>query len=593
MDRWPRITIVTPSYNQGKYIAETIESVLAQDYPNLEHIVVDGGSTDDTLEILKRYPHLIVISEPDQGQSDAINKGFRLATGEIWGYLCSDDTLLPGALHRVAQEIDPTRGRHVVMGRCRMTDEQGRYTGIEHPSHFESHRRVLEVWKGHMIPQPAVFWTPEVWQRCGGMDVGLKYHMDYDLFCRMSRYYCFHSIDQVLATYRLQPESKTKAWTEADRLEDSIRLSRRYWGSPLSPMYWRLAFSLAVYRFNRVGRARRLHERAQGARRQRQVLLALVYDLVAALLAPEVAFYVGVYPALRRRAKGILRRVLERLADMRGMYPQTAVYLERTDVWGDGWVGPRLVTSRQVGPGAQRIIIRGDVDLRYIRQPFVLTVLIDGQVVGQRHIKQGGRFELDLTLPEPLPAGAHTVEIRSSAWWVPHRIARSGDHRPLAWRAVPQDAVTLCSKDAALIYADHSGKSISAPALLFSEGWHGLEASSLDWWRWTDGAGRMLVLVEQDTDALIRGEVYSIAGPNAMDIIANGQKVATVEVKNDGFHPLDPIRLWLRKGENTVEFISHHPPVTTPTDSRPLAVAVKNMIVEIIDIEEGETESFC
>ncbi|WP_347244518.1 hypothetical protein, partial [Thermogutta sp.] len=230
-----------------------------------------------------------------------------LATGEIWGYLCSDDTLLPGALHRVAREIDPARGRHVVMGRCRFIDEHGRFTGIEHPSHFESHRRVLEVWKGHMIPQPAVFWTPEVWQRCGGMDVSLKYHMDYDLFCRMSRHYRFYFIDQVLATYRLHAESKTDAWTEADRLEDSIRLSRRYWGSPLRPMYWQLALSLAWYRFHRVGRARRLHGKAQEAWRQRRLLPALVYELAAALLAPEVAFYVGIYPALRRRARGILR----------------------------------------------------------------------------------------------------------------------------------------------------------------------------------------------------------------------------------------------------------------------------------------------
>ncbi|WP_347244174.1 hypothetical protein, partial [Thermogutta sp.] len=157
--------------------------------------------------------------------------------------------------------------------------------------------------------------------------------------------------------------------------------------------------------------------------------------------------YVGIYPALRRRARGILRHVLERLTDMRGIYPQTAVYMERTDVWSDGWVGPRLVTSRQVGPGAQRVIIRGEVDLKYIRQPFVLTVLIDGEVVGQQQISQSGRFEIDLTLPEPLPAGEHTVEVRSSAWFVPHRFTRSGDFRPLAWRAASTEEsnVVCCS----------------------------------------------------------------------------------------------------------------------------------------------------
>jgi len=167
MSAYPRISIVTPSYNQGRFLAETIESVLRQDYPNVEHIVVDGMSTDETPEILKRYPHLRVIREPDQGQADAINKGFRIATGEIYAFLNSDDLLLPGALKRVAAEIRPQEGRHVIMGRCRFIDENSRYIGIEHPSHFESFERVLAIWKGHFIPQPAVFWTAEVWQRCG------------------------------------------------------------------------------------------------------------------------------------------------------------------------------------------------------------------------------------------------------------------------------------------------------------------------------------------------------------------------------------------------------------------------------------------
>ena len=174
MDRAPRISIVTPSYNQARYIGLSIESVMAQAYPDVEHIVIDGGSADGTLEVLARYPHLRVVSERDRGHADAVNKGFRLASGRIWAFLNSDDTLVPGALRRVAEEIDPASGRHIVMGRCRFVDELGRPTGIEHPSHFQSHRRVLEVWKGHTIPQPAVFWTPEVWARCGPMDETLR-----------------------------------------------------------------------------------------------------------------------------------------------------------------------------------------------------------------------------------------------------------------------------------------------------------------------------------------------------------------------------------------------------------------------------------
>src|SRR6476659_2826563 len=103
MQTYPKISVITSSYNQGDFIGRTLDSVLAQNYPNLEHIVVDGMSNDQTPEILAKYDHLRVIREPDSGQADAINKGFRAATGDILCFLNSDDTFLPGALRRVAQ----------------------------------------------------------------------------------------------------------------------------------------------------------------------------------------------------------------------------------------------------------------------------------------------------------------------------------------------------------------------------------------------------------------------------------------------------------------------------------------------------------
>ncbi len=435
MEHWPRISIVTPSFNHAKYIVDTIESVAGQDYPNLEHIVIDGASTDGTLEVLGRYPHLTVVSEPDRGHADAVNKGFRLATGEIWGFLNSDDTLLPGALFRVAREIDPGRGRHIVMGRCRFVDEQGRFTGIEHPSHFESHRRVLEVWKGHTIPQPAVFWASEVWKTCGPMDDGLRTAwIDYDLFCRFSRRYRFHAIDQVLAAYRLHSQSKTEQRTDTDRLEDSIGLSRRYWGWPLTPMYWRLALSLALFRFNRVGRARQCLRQTQERWQRGQVLRAVPHALAGGILAPEVAFYVGVYPTLRARATGVWKKALERLGQLGGLLPQTAVYLDRTEAWSDGWVGPRLVIGREAGRPAQAVDLRGWADLRYMSRPLVLTIRVDNEVMGRHRIGESGDFVAHIPFADPLAPGTHTVQVEASAWFVPHRFTRNGDFRPLAWR---------------------------------------------------------------------------------------------------------------------------------------------------------------
>ena len=271
----PRISVVTSSYNQGQFIDATIRSVMAQEYPNIEHIVVDGMSTDSTVDVLRQYPHLHVVRERDNGQADAINKGFRMASGDIFCFLNSDDTLEPGALHRVAQELDPARGRHVVMGRCRFIDESGSFIGVEHPSAFESHRRVLEIWRGHNLPQPAIFWTREVWERCGPLDE-TAYWLDYDLFCRLSRDYVFHFIDQVLANYRLHAESKTVSASERERLESSIAVSRRYWGGLSFQDRLGLAVSYMRFRVDRRQRARRMLSQAKASWRTSSSLPASV-----------------------------------------------------------------------------------------------------------------------------------------------------------------------------------------------------------------------------------------------------------------------------------------------------------------------------
>ena len=442
MEQWPRISIVTPSFNQGHYIAATIDSVLAQQYPNVEHIIIDGGSTDTTLDVLRRYPHLHVISEPDRGHADALNKGFRLATGDIWSFLNSDDTLLPHALHRVAQEIDPQRGRHIVMGRCRFIDEQGRFIGIEHPSQFASHRRVLSIWKGHTIPQPAVFWTPEVWHTCKGMDESVQSSwIDYDLFCRFSRHYHFHVVDQVFATYRLHAASKTGQQTDTARLADCIQISQRYWGSPRTLMYWQLTLSLGWYRCNRLGRARAWLRQAQDDWRHHRRGRALPYALAGGILAPEVAFYSTLYPSLQEAAKGMAKRALHRLAAMRGVYPQTTVYVDHVALWDDGWAGPRLRLVCDAAGGEQVLVLQGVVDLTYMSQPFVLTACVDEKQVGVRQLGESGVVQWHIPLDEPMAPGQHTVEVQASTWYVPHRFTRGGDFRPLAWRV---ESIRLC-----------------------------------------------------------------------------------------------------------------------------------------------------
>src|SRR5262245_40759296 len=137
---WPRVTVVTPSFNQGAFIEETIRSVLLQDYPNLEYLVVDGGSTDSTLEVIKTYEPWIDywVSERDRGQTHAINKGFSRATGEILAWLNSDDTYEPHAIRTVVRHMMAT-GAVVTYGNCNLIDETGARTSVvvQHPGSFE------------------------------------------------------------------------------------------------------------------------------------------------------------------------------------------------------------------------------------------------------------------------------------------------------------------------------------------------------------------------------------------------------------------------------------------------------------------------
>ncbi len=446
----PRISIVTPSLNQGAFIARTIESVLAQAYPNLEHIVVDGLSSDGTAEILARYPHLTVIREADRGQADAINKGFARASGAILAFLNADDTLEPGALMSVASEIDAAAGRYVVMGRCRFIDEADRFLGIEHPSAFIDHRQVLAIWLGHWLPQPAIFWTRTAWEASGPLDADERLVLDYDLFCRMSRHFAFHPVDRVYANYRLHAGSKTAAADDRTRLERSIAVSRRYWGPWWQPLRWRLALSLLCYRIDRVGRGRALLRRAEAARKAGAWGGAALAGIAGSALAPGVAFYLAFYAPLRGRAaalvKTLIARRLARAAAAAGVAadgaaaapppsPQTLAYMANTRLWDDGWAGPRLVLVAEPAAGAVALRLAGEADLAWFPGPLKLTVRIQGGAARELSLAAGGPFSLDIPLPAKAAAPL-VVEIVADRWYVPHLFRRNRDFRPLAWRFV-------------------------------------------------------------------------------------------------------------------------------------------------------------
>jgi hypothetical protein len=427
-----RISVVTSSLNQGRFIGQTIDSVLAQAYPNLEHIVVDGLSDDDTVDVLSRYSHLTVLRERNSGHANALNAGFRRATGDILCVLNADDTLEPGALARVAEEIDGAAGRHVVMGRCRLIDEHDRFTGVEHPSAYESHHRVLAIWKGSTIPQPAVFWTREAWGRCGELDEQDQALVDYDLVCRVSRAYRFHTFDQVVANLRLRDTSGAQGVDDATRLQSAVQVSRKYWPSPLTPGGLALRASWASYRFDRRGRAYAHLVAARAAWRTGARARALMRAVPGAVLGPEVAIAGLAAPVAR--GGGRIARYLSGLRSVRAVgRPQTSAWSHFAQVHGDGWAGPTVRVGFARGDDPREIlVITGDAPLP-LAVPLSLALRLPGRSPVQVLVDGDQPFRVELPLGA-LASGRHEVEINASAFVVPHDIWGNGDHRPLSYR---------------------------------------------------------------------------------------------------------------------------------------------------------------
>ena len=226
---YPRISLITPSLNQGKFIEATIRSVLSQNYPNLEYIVMDGGSLDNTLKILEQYSdRLKWISEKDNGQTSAINKGLRMANGEILAYLNADDLFLPGTLFKVAKIFMEYPEVIWVTGQCRIIDENNREI-----------RRLITAYKnfwlryGHRfallitdyISQPATFWRAKVLNDFGYPDENLHYAMDYEYWLRLYSKCPPQLIPEYLAAFKIHPHSKTTTTGHKDVFVDEERMA--------------------------------------------------------------------------------------------------------------------------------------------------------------------------------------------------------------------------------------------------------------------------------------------------------------------------------------------------------------------------------
>lgn len=236
-DKQPLVSIVTPTRNQAQFLEGTMLSVLGQDYPAIEYLVLDGASTDGSLDVIKRYSKRLAFwrSEPDLGQTDALNKGFGHAKGEIFAWLNSDDIYLPGTVSRAAEFLSAHPEVGMVYGDANFINDTGQIVGRFPARQTDYHR----LRRGYVhIPQQAAFFRASLWRQVGPLDPGFFFAMDYDLWVRIARIASIVYLPEVWACFRLHQNAKTilsdeRCWPEM------IRVHRRDGGGWFTPIVFK------------------------------------------------------------------------------------------------------------------------------------------------------------------------------------------------------------------------------------------------------------------------------------------------------------------------------------------------------------------
>lgn len=400
----PLVSIVTPSLNQGRFIRDTIESVLAQDYPRIEYRVVDGGSSDETIPILKSYGDRIAwSSEPDAGQADAINKGLKQARGNVLAYLNSDDTLLPGAVMQVAEHFQTYPQTSLLYGRAYYIDENGHILQ-EYPTASWDWERFTGCC---YICQPAAFWSRHTMNAVGQFDPSIRYVMDYDYWMRVAlNHGVIHHIEQFLACSREYPETKTLSG-RANIYPEIFAISKKHLGRV--DRQWLLGY-MHYLLFERSQIGTFLRERwATDLLRAGTLVLQKWHNEDP--LSPRLAR--AVQRRFRAGAINVSSRVLRSMG-VRTLLPDRSL----EGAYTDGWISPRMTYHNlgQMAPG--EIVFEMEVP-----EPKRFVCRVDGRTVLKTWYESGIQ-ELRVGITDET---FNQVEIETTPSWAPN------DERPLGF----------------------------------------------------------------------------------------------------------------------------------------------------------------
>jgi len=279
---WPKITVVTPSFNQGQFLEQTILSVVGQQYPNLEYIIIDGGSSDDSVQVIRKYERQLAFwsSEKDDGQTAAINRGFDIASGDILAWLNSDDMYLPGTLFHVANELSPGRPELIFGNSLQFVENQTLAFGSDVQGEHERDNLLLVDY----VIQPSSFWTRDAWLSAGRLDESLTFGFDWDWFIRAEKAGVALRPDaRYLSLSRIHNQRKTIVGGEG-RLRELASIYGKHAGAAYEALFTRLCTNSSKVRF-----VRRWARRFRLARFEGLILKATLPHLSRGFAVDEIA----------------------------------------------------------------------------------------------------------------------------------------------------------------------------------------------------------------------------------------------------------------------------------------------------------------